>query len=312
MAGSLNPGLPSPPVTRAEKSALRHRPEGRPARRNERFRPGGFLDPLAGDRRDRGRLRTARQAMQPLLLLRRKQGGAAGKRVALSTHLSEGRPSEGTGHGWRRVTGGAGSRLSWQLTKRGSAFSEADDRSRVARRFRRPFDRALTLWARCRAGAGWLPQGTCREMGCWQANGPFARFISGALPRCCAFRSARERCWNSICRAFRPLAVGGRWKERSAEKRDADASGQGGRGSERSDERLSVGCSRFTAHPSSRPGSRVASNADFGVVLSLAGRMNIVGQTPSQDAEAERRWQRRGECVLSDRIGPSEASGVPR
>lgn len=172
MAGSLNPGLPSPPVTRAEKSALRHRPEGRPARRNERFRPGGFLDPLAGDRRDRGRLRTARQAMQPLLLLRRKQGGAAGKRVALSTHLSEGRPSEGTGHGSDRATGGAGFGLLWHPAKRRSAFSEVGGCSRTARRSQATVRTGPDLWG---AISGWrwvTPQGICRKAGCWQASEP--------------------------------------------------------------------------------------------------------------------------------------------
>lgn len=175
----------------------------------------------------------------------------------------------------------------------------------------RRFDRALTLWASRRAGAGRLPQGTCRWTGCWQASGPFARFISQASPRRCALRSARERRWNSARRAFRHNAVGGGWKERSAEKRDADASGPGGRGSERKYGRLSVGCGRFR-RTSLQP-AWIARRQQRGLRRRpvLRGRDGHRRATALQDAEAVRRWQGRGECVLSGQTGPSEASGVP-
>jgi hypothetical protein len=204
-----------------------------------------------------------------------------------------------------------GQGLSWQPAKRGSAFSEADDRSWVARRSKATVRSGPDPMGTFRAGAGRLPQGTCRWTGCWQASGPFARFISRASSRCCAFRSARERCWNSTCRAFRHNAVGGGWKERSAEKRDADARGPGGRGSERKYGRLSVGCGRFR-RTSLQP-AWIARRQQRGLRRRpvLRGRDGHCRSTTLQDAEAVRRWQGRGECVLSGQTGPSEASGVP-
>jgi hypothetical protein len=193
----------------------------------------------------RGRLWTAYQAMQLLLPLRWRRSEAAGKRAASLTYLPEGRLSEGTGHGWHRVTGGTDNRLSWQPAKRGSAFSEADDRSRVARRSRATVRSGPDPMGLRRAGAGRLPQGACRQTGCWQANGPpEAAHLDGvATP----LRSSE--CAQAMLE-FRPPgitanAVGGRWKERSAEKREAGTRCPGGRGSERKYGRLSVGCGRF-------------------------------------------------------------------
>jgi len=126
----------------------------------------------------RGRLRTARQAIQPPLLLRQKRIGAACNGVVPLMHLPEGRPSEGTGHGSDRATGGAGFGPFWHPAKRRSAFSEVGGCSRTARCSQATVRTGPDLWG---AISGWrwvTPQGICRKAGCWQASEPLTRFIS--------------------------------------------------------------------------------------------------------------------------------------
>jgi hypothetical protein len=157
-----------------------------------------------GDRHGRGRLRTARQTIQPPLLLRQERIGAACNRVVPLMPLPEGRLSEGTGHGSDRATGGAGFGLLWHPAKRRSAFSEVGGCSRTARRSRRRFERALTYGARFRAGAGGPRKGSAARQGAGKPVSRLTRFISQGIVCCCASRSARERCRLSIYRALRP------------------------------------------------------------------------------------------------------------
>jgi hypothetical protein len=221
-------------------------------------------------------LRTARQAMQPSLPLRRKRSGAAGRTAVPPTHSPEGGPSEGTGQVCIVRPEGWVSSPSWQPAKRGSAFSEADDRSRVARRSKATVRSGPDPKGACRrAGAGRLPQGACRETGCWQANGPLRSGSSRGRRHVAALFGARASdagIPSAEQSGFKPSAAGGRSGRRKSVTRMRVV--QGGRGSARSGGRLSVGCGRFAAHPSSRPGSRIASNAALRrrFVLRWAGR----------------------------------------
>ncbi|MDF3073294.1 MAG: hypothetical protein K0S54_961, partial [Alphaproteobacteria bacterium] len=153
-------------------------------------------------------------------------------------------------------------------------------------------------------------KGSAARQGAGKPVSRLTRFISQDIVCCCAFRSARERCRHSICRALRPWPSAADGKDRSAEKRDADVRGRGGHGSKGSC-RLSVGCSRFAAHPSSRPGPRAVGSARLRRRFVHRGRSEHCRETSSQGAEALRQWQGRG-WVLSSLTGSSEASGVPR
>lgn len=207
-------------------------------------------------------------------------------------HLPEGRPSEGTGHGSGRATGGTGFGLFGHPAKRWWAFSEACGRSRTVRRYWATVRSSPDLWARVRAGAGRLPQGTCRKAGCWQAREPFRRFISRAILRCCAFRSAREGASNVHLPGIPANAVGGGWNERSAESvtrtREVRAVvvPKGMRqpvGWVRSFRRTSLQPAWIACRQQRRLRRR----------LVLGGRGGHCRQTSPQDAGATRRWQRR-------------------
>lgn len=95
-----------------------------------------------------------------------------------------------------------------------------------------------------------------------------------------------------IRRAFRPWPSAADGRIRSAEKRDADARGRGGEDSKGSC-RLPVGCSRFAAHPSNRPGPRVVGSARLRRRFVLGGRDGHCRETSPQGAEAMRQWQGR-------------------
>jgi hypothetical protein len=175
-------------------------------------------------------------------------------------HLPEGRPSEGTGHGSDRATGGTGFGPFWHPAKRRSAFSEAGGCSRTARRSRRRFERALTYGARFRAGAGRPRKGSAARQGAGKPVSRLTRFISQGIVCCCAFRSARERCRHSIYRALRPWPSAADGKDRLAEKRDADVRGRGGQ-VRKNRAACRLGAVVFAAHPSNRPGPRVVGSA---------------------------------------------------
>ena len=194
-----------------------HRPEGVPARRDGTISTCR-LPSSADGRSPRPRSVADGSSSDPIAAsVATEAGGAAGSTAASLMHPPEGGPSEGTGHGSGRATGGTGFGPFGHPAKRRWAFSEACGCSRTARRHVRRFDRAPTCGACIRAGAGRLPQGTCRKAGCWQAREPPQRFISRAGFRCCAFRSARGETPNFHLPGIPANAVGGGWNERSAD-----------------------------------------------------------------------------------------------
>jgi hypothetical protein len=87
-----------------------------------------------------------------------------------------------------------GLRPSWQPAKRGSAFSEADNRGRVARRSRRRFDRALTQKGPVvgLALSGFRKEPVARQGAGKPMGRPRGGSSQGHRHVACAFRSARR------------------------------------------------------------------------------------------------------------------------
>jgi len=165
-------------MVRPQGWTIRHRPEGGPARRDGTILTWRF--PRSADERlPRPRSATDGSSSDPAAASVATEVGRSGlNRVVPLMHLPEGRPSEGTGHGSDRATGGAGFGPFWHPAKRRSAFSEAGGCSRTARRSKATVRTGPDLWG---AISGWrwaTPQGICREAGCWQASEPLTRFIS--------------------------------------------------------------------------------------------------------------------------------------
>lgn len=160
-----------------------HRPEGAPARRDGTI-PTCQFPSSADERSPRPRSVADGSSSDPTAAsVATEAGEVAGSTVASLMHPPEGGPSEGTGHGSGRATGGTGFGPFGYPAKRRWAFSEACGRSRTVRRHCATVRSGPDLWGKVRAGAGRLPQGACRKAGCWQAREPFRRFISiGGLP----------------------------------------------------------------------------------------------------------------------------------
>ena len=239
-------------------------------------------------------------------------------------HPPEGGPSEGTGHGPGRATGGTGLRPFGYPAKRWRPLARPVLAAGWCVADRRRFDRALTLrdpdsgwrWA---TSARDLPRGRSQDRprptaGRRQARDPPS---TGGSSRWCrnaaALFGARGRGRQTSSPpgnpAIEPSAAG---RQRSVGGwREADARGPGGRFPARESARLSVGCGRFAAHPSSRPGSRVDSSADFGVAVAHRGRGGHCRQTAHQDCWCAAAMA--GARIVDCRIftDPSEASGAP-
>jgi hypothetical protein len=132
-------------------------------------------------------------------------------------------------------------------------------------------------------------KGSAARQGAGKPVSRLTRFISQDIVCCCAFRSARERCRHSIYRALRPWPSAADGTERSAEKRDADARGRGGKiRKDRAARRLGAVVSLHI--PPTGQDRALSAAQDFGVVSSFAGETDIVGQTSPQGAEAMRQW----------------------
>ena len=145
-------------------------------------------------------------------------GGAAGSTVASLMHPPEGGPSEGTGHGSDRATGGTGFGPFGHPAKRWRAFSEACGRSRTVRRQMRRFDRAPTYGARFGLALGDFRKEPAARQG---AGKPVDRFGGSSRWRSSAaalFGARAKERRNSTCRAFRltPSAAGGTSGRRKA------------------------------------------------------------------------------------------------
>ena len=205
-------------------------------------------------------------------------------------HLPEGRPSEGTGHGSDRATGGAGFGPFWHSAKRWPAFSEAGGCSRTARRSQATVRSGPDLMGReFGLALGDFRKGPAARQG---AGKPVSRFggSSRRTPQSLLRFSERARTVSPfIRRAFRP------WPSVADERKGRRKSVTRTREVEAVRVRKNRSACRLGAvvslHiPPTGQDRALSAAQDFGVVSSFAGETDIVGQTSPQGAEAMRQW----------------------